>query len=34
MSDTNKGGQLNIYAMWYEMEQLFEDKENNHSSKN
>ena len=26
MSDTIKSGQLDIYAMWYETEQLFEDE--------
>lgn len=33
VSDTNKSGQLDIYAMWYETEQLFEDKENDPSPK-
>lgn len=27
MSDTNKSGQLDIYAMWYGTEKLFEDEE-------
>lgn len=25
-SDTNKSGKLDVYAMWYETEKLFEDE--------